>query len=69
MGEIAEMMLNGDLDEWTGEYLGPGDGFPRSLDPDHPSNTDRERSRKSEKRRRYRRNKAARLAKARGETP
>jgi len=30
MGEIAEMMLNGDLDEETGEYIGPGQGFPRS---------------------------------------
>lgn len=32
MGEIAEMMLNGDLDEITGEYLGEGDGYPRSLE-------------------------------------
>lgn len=38
MGEIAEMMLDGTLDEWTGEYLGPGPGFPRSRDPQHPSN-------------------------------
>ena len=31
MGEIAEMMLNGDLDCETGEYLGEGDGYPRTL--------------------------------------
>lgn len=29
MGEIAEMMLEGDLCEGCGEYLGDGDGFPR----------------------------------------
>lgn len=31
MGEIAEGILNGDFDEITGEYLGEGMGFPRSL--------------------------------------
>jgi hypothetical protein len=30
MGEIAEMMLDGTLDQYTGEYLGPGPGYPRS---------------------------------------
>lgn len=30
MGEIAEMMLDGTLDCETGEYLGEGDGFPRT---------------------------------------
>ena len=29
MGEIVEMMLGGELCECCGEYLGPGDGFPR----------------------------------------
>lgn len=62
MGEVAEMMLNGDLDEWTGEYIGPGYGFPRSLDPDYPANVDAKKQKKAEKRRRYRRNKAARAA-------
>ncbi len=38
MGDIADAILNGDFDEWTGEWLGPGQGFPRSLDPEHPSN-------------------------------
>lgn len=38
MGEIVELMLDGTLDEWTGEYLGPGPGYPRSRDPKHPSN-------------------------------
>ena len=30
MGEIAEMMLDGTLDCETGEYLGDGDGYPRT---------------------------------------
>lgn len=38
MGEIAESLLNGEFDEWTGEYIGPPVGYPRSLDPDHYSN-------------------------------
>jgi len=28
MGEIADMMMNGDLCEQCGVYIGPGDGFP-----------------------------------------
>lgn len=31
MGEIAEMMLDGTLDQYTGEYIGPAVGYPRSL--------------------------------------
>lgn len=31
MGDIADGILNGDFDEYTGEYIGPGQGFPRSL--------------------------------------
>ena len=31
MGEIAEGLINGDFDEETGEWIGPGDGYPRSL--------------------------------------
>lgn len=30
MGDIAEMMLEGILDEQTGEYLGEGVGYPRT---------------------------------------
>ena len=30
MGDIADMMLDGTLDHETGEYLGEGDGFPRT---------------------------------------
>lgn len=30
MGEYADMILNGDVDMYTGEYLGEGDGYPRS---------------------------------------
>lgn len=29
MGEIAEAMINGDLCENCGEYIGSGDGYPR----------------------------------------
>lgn len=29
MGEIAEGLINGDFDFFTGEYLGRGYGFPR----------------------------------------
>lgn len=32
MGEIADMIINGDFDQYTGEYIGPGDGYPRSLE-------------------------------------
>ena len=32
MGEIAEMMLDGTLDSETGEYLGPGPGYPRTME-------------------------------------
>lgn len=31
MGDIADMMLDGILDEQTGEYLGKGVGYPRTL--------------------------------------
>lgn len=30
MGDVAEGLINGDFDSYTGEYLGEGDGFPRS---------------------------------------
>lgn len=32
MGEMAEYMLNGDDCQCCGEYLGEGDGYPRSCD-------------------------------------
>lgn len=35
MGEIAEMMLEGILDEQTGEYLGESVGYPRTLVKGH----------------------------------
>lgn len=38
MGDMADAILDGEFDEWSGEYLGPGVGYPRSNDPDHPSN-------------------------------
>jgi len=30
MGEIADGLINGDFDFFSGEYLGEGGGFPRS---------------------------------------
>lgn len=30
MGEIADGLINGDSDFYTGEYIGPGQGFPRT---------------------------------------
>lgn len=30
MGEMADYMLNGDDCQYCGQYLGEGDGFPRS---------------------------------------
>jgi len=29
MGEIADMMINGELCEWCGDYLGDDAGYPR----------------------------------------
>ena len=31
MGDIANMMINGTLDVYTGEYIGNGPGYPRTL--------------------------------------
>lgn len=35
MGEIADMMLEGVLDEQTGEFLGEAVGYPRTRVPGH----------------------------------
>lgn len=35
MGEIADMMLDGTLDEQTGEYIGPPVGYPRTRQQGH----------------------------------
>lgn len=32
MGDIAESVLNGDLCQDCGEYIGPGDGYPVSCE-------------------------------------
>lgn len=37
MGEIAEGMIDGTLDYQTGEYLGEGQGFPRTASDNRPS--------------------------------
>jgi len=29
MGDIADQIINGDMCEYCGDYLGPGDGYPR----------------------------------------
>ena len=31
MGSIADDIINGDIDQYTGKWLGEGDGFPRSV--------------------------------------
>lgn len=38
MGEISEMMLDGTLDMYTGEYIGEPTGFPRSTRDEHSNN-------------------------------
>lgn len=43
MGDIADAIINGDFDASTGEWIGPGDGFPRSYDPKHPDFIGRKR--------------------------
>jgi len=35
MGDIADMILDGILDEQTGEYIGPGVGYPRTMHGTH----------------------------------
>jgi len=30
MGDIAEMMLDGDICQYCGDFIGPGDGYPQS---------------------------------------
>lgn len=32
MGEIADGLINGDFDSETGEYIGEGDGYPRTFE-------------------------------------
>ena len=32
MGQGAEDILNGDVDQYTGEWIGNGQGYPRSMD-------------------------------------
>lgn len=36
MGEIANSLINGDFDFYTGEYIGRGKGFPRTHDKSLP---------------------------------
>lgn len=42
MGEIADMMIDGSLDWFTGEWLGQGPGYPRTKVKGHCfQNTDK----------------------------
>jgi hypothetical protein len=36
MGEIADMMIDGTLDFYTGEYIGRGHGYPRTTNRSLP---------------------------------
>lgn len=36
MGDMADMMLDGTLDAFTGEYIGKGGGYPRTKDGSLP---------------------------------
>jgi hypothetical protein len=54
MGEIAEMMLDGTLDCVTGEYIGPGPGYPRTGEQNL-----RTAKRNARRRRKQKRDKAA----------
>lgn len=40
MGDIADAIINGDFDEVTGEWLGDGQGFPRTLTKNNPPNAE-----------------------------
>lgn len=33
MGEIADSIINGEFDQYTGEYIGEPSGYPRTNDP------------------------------------
>lgn len=35
MGEIAEGLLDGTFDMYTGEYIGEGCGYPRTMEDDY----------------------------------
>lgn len=46
MGDIADAMISGDMDCVTGEWLGDGAGFPRTLEPNHPNSINPQRKNK-----------------------
>lgn len=49
MGDISNGILDGEFDSMTGEYIGPGQGFPRSYDknsPDYVGKQERDPNRK-----------------------
>ena len=61
MGEIAEMMLDGLLDEETGEFIdGEAPGYPRRMSEMHQSERAADKPSRSAKRRAARRRAAER---------
>ena len=49
MGEIADMMLDGTLDEQTGEYLGEAVGYSRTIQPGYYNSINKKRNVKNVK--------------------
>lgn len=76
MGEQAEYILNGDDCQVCGEYIGPGDGFPRTCagcggnewekPPKQRTNAQRERKRRNRARRSERKRQALNAANVEG---
>ena len=48
MGEIAEMMIDGVLDEQTGEYIGEAVGYPRTMRPGRYNSVKKRKPKSSE---------------------
>lgn len=49
MGELAEYILNGDDCQECGQYIGDGDGFPRSCSDCQPQPKQRKRKRRKKR--------------------
>lgn len=44
MGDIAESLLDGEFDYLTGEYIGEGVGYPRTLQSRHEIDSEKDRA-------------------------
>lgn len=44
MGDISESMIDGEFDYITGEYIGPGVGYPRTFEREHKWNSKKSKS-------------------------